>query len=111
MAMKYARITVNKDPMEKIARCVPVYEIPVLRAIHGATAVQVIDEVERDLDPPAVEEEYERLQRLYRNHPERKQPYVEIVYGQPLSGGLATAINGATVATSARKRRAAEEAA
>lgn len=111
MGMKYARVTVNKDPMEKIARCVPVYEIPVLKAIHGATAVQLIDEVERDLDPPGVEEEYERLSRLYRIHPERKQPYVEMVYGQPLSGGLSKAIEAATVTTSARKRRAAEEAA
>ena len=111
MGMKYARITVNKDPMEKIARCVPVYEIPVLKAVHGETAVQLIDEVERDLDAPDVAEEFDRLRRLYRVHPERKVPYVEMVYGQPLSGGLAKAIEAATATTSARKRRPAEEAA
>lgn len=109
MTIKYAKLTVNKGPMEKIARCVPLYEIPLLRAIHGDTSVQILEEIEREGDAPDAMEEFARFARVYRDHPKAGVPIVEYVYGRPTTGALERAIESSVV-KSRRSKTVAESA-
>lgn len=94
--LKYAKVLVVRNPMEKIAKTVPLHEVPVLRDVHGAGAVIVEGEVSSEMPVPDVEAEFERLRAVYGQHPEINMPYVEHVYGGALTGGLGRALESAT---------------
>jgi len=94
--LKYAKVLVVRNPMEKIAKTVPLHEVPILRDVHGEAAVVVGESVSSDMPVPDVETEFDRLRAVYGNHAEINMPYVEHVYGGALTGGLARALEAAT---------------
>ena len=103
--MKYAKLTIKRNVMESITRTVPLYEAPILEAIHGASAMTMHGEVEREVEQPNVNAEHARLTRLYGRHDESGLPVVEYVYGRPTSGQLEKAIEASM--TKHRKSAAA----
>lgn len=106
--LKYAKILVIRNPMEKIAKCVPLHEIPILRDVHGAGAIDIQSEVSSTEPVPEVEAEFERLKAHYGMHHEIPMPYVEHVYGGALTGGLGRALEAATETAAAKKPARAE---
>lgn len=106
--LKHAKILIVRNPMEKIAKCVPLHEIPILKDVHGEGAVIVGDEVSSNVPVPEVEAEFERLKAFYGMHHEIRMPYVEHIYGGPLTGGLARALESATDKTPSPKKAARE---
>lgn len=94
--LKFAKVLVVRNPMEKIAKTVPLHEVPILRDVHGESAVIVEGQVSSDMPVPTVEDEFARLASHYGMHTDVNLPYVEHVYGGPLSGGLAKALEEAT---------------
>lgn len=94
--LKYAEVIVSRGPMEQIAKTVPLHELPILRAIHGKTSVQISKTIDSKMPVPDAEEEHARLCRAYGVHPKQHIPYCEYVYGLPESGALQNALNSAT---------------
>lgn len=95
--MKYAKLTIKRNVMESIACTVPLYEAPILEAIHGASAMTMHGETEREVEPRDVNAEHARLMRLYGRHDESGLPLVEYVYGRPTTGQLEKAIEASIV--------------
>lgn len=94
--LKYAKVLITRNPMEKIAKTVALHEVPILKDIHGEDAVEVKGTVSSTRAVPEVKDEFQRLQALYGRHHSVNIPYVEHVYGGALSGGLAKALKAAT---------------
>ncbi len=78
--VRMARCRVIRGPMEAIAVTVPVYELPLLRAMYGAD--NVVEEerllAEGARDPEA---ELERLVQRYGDHPDAGVPWTHMVFG------------------------------
>lgn len=79
--MRLVTVLIRRSPMMSVPKVVGEHEVPVLKAVHGDGAIQV----EGDAGEYEVEDaasEYERLALVYGVHVDRKQSYVEIVYGR-----------------------------
>lgn len=107
MSLRYTKLLIKRNVMESIARTVPLYEAPILEAIHGADAIAVTGEAERDVETPDANAEFERLARLYGPHPESGLAMVEYVYGRPTTGALAKAIEASTIKSTKKAATAA----
>lgn len=86
MALKYINAEVRMSELFTTNVCVPAWELPLLRALHG-DAVKVIDDsVTVKRDPPEAPDEFRRLVTRYRDSKTedggRGIPVVASVYGQ-----------------------------
>lgn len=105
MSVKGQLIAIRRSELHTVRDTLPLWEVPLLAAIHDDGAVQVLEEViiaHREL-PPA-KEEYQRLENRYKrarnDDGSQGLPVVATVYGQHAAGvqALGRAISDATVA-------------
>lgn len=104
MSVRYVTLLVRRNVMETIVRTVPLYEAPILEAIHGGDALKSQGEIERDVPMPDVKSEFNRLVRVYGRHDESGLPMVEYVYGRPTTGALENAIKASIAKKTSRKQ-------
>lgn len=101
--IKYATVDVNRSELCTVRIVVPMWELPILRAVHGAARVNVISETTGDAEIPTPEAEYERLGRRYGCSRTKDgglgAPYVNSVFGEYEVGvmTLERQMNAATV--------------
>lgn len=106
----YLTVIVERDPMEKIPVTVLAHEGPILGMVHDIDSPQIIQRFEvdgEDFDPA---EEYNRLVEKYGHHPDTKQPYATMAYGQLAEGRFAKAL-AAAHSKSAKSSKAARHSA
>lgn len=82
--MQFAKIIINRGPMEKISKTLPAYEVPLLLAKYGEHAVQLVDGcitvVKEDRQAA---DEFARLRAAYPgDEASNDQPYVDVVWGR-----------------------------
>lgn len=98
---KFVDVLIKRDAALAIPQRVAAWELPLLEAAHPT--VEVTAELVFDREPPAAEDEFQRLKTRYgRSENEdgsKGLPYVEAVYGQHGVGvsRLRDAISSATV--------------
>lgn len=77
---------IRRNELQTTRRTVPLWELPLLQAIHGAEAVSEVGDEVVEMDPPAANTEFTRLSNRYKQMEEddgSKGPfYVVAVYGQ-----------------------------
>lgn len=79
--MQYQKLLIERDPMEKLTVIVPTYETPILEAVHGAHNVSVLEaNISISSTPPDPQDEYDRLERRYGDHPQMGISYAEYVH-------------------------------
>lgn len=82
--VKYVRVHVRRSELHTTETAVPLWELPVLQAVHGD--VTVIGETLVEREPPSASEEFERLLKRYKqsrtDDGALSLPYVATVYGQ-----------------------------
>ena len=91
MSVKGQLISIRRSELHTVERAVPLWEIPVIAAVHDEGAVRTVKDiviVGRDLPDP--KDEFERLEARYklaRNEDgSRGMPVVAAVYGQHGAG-------------------------
>lgn len=109
---KRALIDVNRGPMSTTHLAVRPWEIPILKEVHGDSAVQIVrgeEQVEHarvlgittpetiDLSDGAIAAEYDRLCTFYGMHKEVRVTNCERVYGLLEDGKFARAMRAACV--------------
>lgn len=85
MKLQYAEIDVVLKDRANIARIrVPVWEVPILEAVH-AGGVSVVRDITEERPAPSSDSEYDRLMTVYGNSSTddgaQGPPYVAAVYG------------------------------
>src|SRR4051812_18599351 len=105
MSIKAQKISIRRSELHTLEDTLPTWEVPLLEAVHDASAVRVLSEVvlaERELPDPG--EEYQRLENRYKRARNEDGsfglPVVATVYGQHAAGvqALGRAIADAKVA-------------
>lgn len=108
--IRYARVTIQRSELHTCETAVPLWEVPILEAIHGSreagnTAITVHGETLVEREPPDPADEFTRLSNRYRKAKGEdgsfSMPFVAAVYGQFGVGtaALGRAIQEATVQT------------
>jgi hypothetical protein len=98
---KFVEVLIQRDAALAIPQKVPVWELPILEAVHPT--VEVVSESAFEREPPEAEDEFRRLSTKYgRSENEdgsKGLPFVDAVYGQHGIGigRLRDAIKAATV--------------
>lgn len=82
MRALFYNVTVVRDANFHIPRTVSAWELPILQEIYGEGAVEVKDEVQRDVPDVDIASEKARLERYYKAEEDSKIPFVEVVYGR-----------------------------
>lgn len=67
MAIRHVNVSVRRDELTVLKTSVAAWEVPILHLVHNEGAVSELPgEPWADVDPPKVEEEYQRLANKYR---------------------------------------------
>jgi len=105
MSVKGQKVSIRRSELHTQQDIVPLWEVPILAAVHDEAAVQVLEEVTiAHREMPDAKEEYERLENRYKRarNEDGSQglPVVATVYGQHAAGvsALKRAISEAEVA-------------
>lgn len=108
MTIKAQKIRVRRDEVTAIENTLPLWEIPIMEAVHQSGHGSTLgEEVILDRAAPEVEDEYMRLEQRYgrmtNEDGSRGVPFVAAVYGTLATGrqNLARAIAEATVSDDA----------
>lgn len=86
MKATFFNVLVVRDPNFHIPRQVSGWELPILQEIYGEGAIEVGEEVKRDIPEVDFTSEWARLERVYGVEEESKIPYVAVVYGRSRQG-------------------------
>lgn len=91
MSVKGQRIAIRRTELHTVEDTVPLWEVPVIAAVHDEGAIKVLaDVVISDRDLPNAKEEYERLENRYKrarnDDGSQGLPVVATVYGQHGAG-------------------------
>lgn len=89
MKLQYAEVAiVLKDRANIVHRRVPVWEVPILEALHGD--VSVVKEIVEERPTPSSDAEFDRLSAAYGEsvgeNGDKGLPFVAAVYGQHGAG-------------------------
>ena len=79
MKVHYVRAMISRDPMTVIPVCVPATAIPILQMVHGGKVAEV--KVQDEFIEMEVEDEFDRLGRVYGERPNTGKTYAEEIYG------------------------------
>lgn len=83
--IEYANVRVTINELHTQETEYPVWEVPILRAVHG-DAVEILSKRYVDVPTPGPEDEFRRLENRYRSavneDGSKGLPYVASVYGQ-----------------------------
>lgn len=105
MEIKRVKVKVMRDQLCLVSRAVGEHEVPVLQAVHGDAAIDVIGDAPSVMTVHDVGEEYQRLAQRYGFDNERKQSFAEIAYGRG-QAQLAAALKAAEVKKGSAKAAA-----
>lgn len=91
MSIKGQRISIRRSELHTVEDFVPLWEVPVIAAVHDDGAIKVLEEkIMAYRDPPDAKEEYERLEVRYKrarnDDGSQGLPVVATVYGQHAAG-------------------------
>lgn len=89
MKATFYNVLVVRDPNFHIPRQVSGWELPILQEIYGDGAIEVGEEVQREVPDVDFTSERARLERVYGVEGESKTPYVDVVYGRGPAGAKA----------------------
>lgn len=98
MELTYQKVIIDRDPTVKIPRDCAEYEVEVLRNIHGAEFVFVVDEHEVDVGDLTAAEAYNQLLRQYSQHPGAVHEAYRSVKALARDSGLPYAVGDETAA-------------
>lgn len=79
MKVHYVKAMISRDPMTVIPVCVPATAIPILQMVHGGKVADV--KVQDDFIEMDVDDEFDRLARVYGERPNTGKTYAEEIYG------------------------------
>lgn len=82
--MQFAKVIINRGPMEKISKVAPAYEIPLLLAKYGEQAVLLVDAcITVNKGERQASGEFARLRTAYPGDENTGDvPYVDVVFGR-----------------------------
>lgn len=103
--IRFKMVRMTRDILMQVERAVPQWEVPILDLVHGGQ-ITILDDRDVIVDRPMpnVQNEWERLEAVYRNHRTQEgapgAPVVATVYGDGPRGAkaLKEAIDEAFVA-------------
>jgi len=83
MKVKVSEIKVHKEAgIMVVHKRVPLYEVSVLRLVHGSESVEVLNnKTDLSVEVESAEEEYRRLGDLYGSNKKRNTKFVELIFG------------------------------
>lgn len=79
--MRYARVFLDRSESIKLEIEVAAWEVPVLAAVNGEEACQVLGYLDTDAETPDAAVEYDRLATKYKDNVANGTPWVVLVYG------------------------------
>ena len=84
--IRHVKVQIRRNETVSLVNSFPAWEIPVLKAVHGDDAVEVIGERLVDRPPPDAQDEFVRLNDRYRRARNEDgslgTPFLHQVYGE-----------------------------
>lgn len=97
--IRHAFVDIRRNEGATIRNSFPLWEIPILKVVHGEDSVNVISEKLVDREPPEAHDEFTRLNERYKrsrnDDGSQGTPFVHMVYGELGAQKLAAAIEAA----------------
>lgn len=114
MKATYTNILIDRDPMTKIPKVVPSWEVPVYQSLFGEDAIIVGEDSEVDVDydgVPAAKDVLGRMVAIHGVDADTKQPHAVLAYGMGRQGerALQDALNEAHGVKGKGKSKAAAD--
>jgi len=100
--IRHVFVDIRRNEGATIRNSFPLWEIPILKVVHGEDSVTEIGEKLVDRDPPEPHDEFTRLNTRYKRSKNddgsQGTPYVHMVYGELGVAKLKAAIDAAVTA-------------
>lgn len=100
--IRHIFVDIRRNEGATVRNSFPLWEIPILKVVHGEDAITEMGEKLVDRDPPDAHDEFTRLNTRYKrsraDDGAQSTPYVHMVYGELGIAKLAAAIAAAVVA-------------
>lgn len=97
--VRHMFVDIRRNEGATIRNSFPLWEIPILKVVHGEDAITEIGEKLVDRDPPEAHDEFTRLNTRYKRSRAddggQSTPYVHMVYGELGVAKLKQAIDAA----------------
>lgn len=97
--IRHAFVDIRRNEGATVRNSFPLWEIPLLKVVHGEDSVAVLDEKLVNRDPPEAHDEFTRLNERYKRSRNEDgsqgTPFVHMVYGELGTQRLQAAIDAA----------------
>lgn len=99
--IRHVFVDIRRNEGATVRNSFPLWEVPILKVVHGEDSITVVGEKLVDREPPEAHDEFTRLNTRYKrsraDDGAQSTPYVHMVYGELGVAKLAAAIAEAVV--------------